>query len=123
MQRVKMFTLYKFLLLVFVTLGVAFIGLVILPKTLVRYKCPSFSGVVLDDYTGKPIEGAKIEISWSALRPKGWHGSDLMDLHVAMAITDKHGIYTIPAWESEAAREWIYYEFNPSISIVRPGIK
>jgi hypothetical protein len=92
-------------------------------KLQVRYVCPSFSGVVLDDYTGKPVEGAKVNVSWSALRHKWPEGSDSMDLHAATAVTDKNGIYTIPAWESEAASEWRYYEFNPIISVSDPRTK
>ncbi len=113
--------------IVFLAFGVLFswilIYFVIFPKTLIRYKCPSFSGIVLDDYTGRPIEGAKVRVSWGALRGRWPEGSDLMDLHTVTVATDRNGVYTIPAWESEAAREWVYYEFNPNISVANPKEK
>ena len=92
-----------------------FVGLVLtscssLSKLEVRYESPSFSSVVLDDYTGKPIKGATVQVSWTAFRRTGnEHNPDMMDICRITATTDEHGIYTIPAWTSNVGIAWEYY--------------
>lgn len=95
---------------------------VILPKTSIYYRSPEVSAVIVDAYSGQPIEGARVQVNWGALRPRGWHGSDSMDIHTADATTDKDGHFTIPAWGPIAvAREWRCYEFDPTVSFSKPG--
>jgi len=95
----------------------------IAPKSSVHYRSPEVSAVIVDADTGKPIEGVKVEVSWSALRPKYFEGSDLTNLHAATVVTDTNGVFTIPAWQNAVAREWRYYEFDPMVSYSKSGYK
>lgn len=92
----------------------------------VRYKCSAFSGVALDNYTGKPIEGARVQVSWTALRSRGSLNFvdarvDAVTLNAASTETDKNGIYTIPAWKTVAPGR--LFDIGPHISISDPKTK
>src|SRR5438132_12324333 len=115
----------EIVLFAFVALsGWIIIRFIILPKTPVYYRSPAVSAVIVDAFTGKPIEGATVQVRWSALRPRGWHGSDSMDIHIATVTTDSNGVFTTPAWGTVAvAREWRYYSFDPMVSFSKPGYK
>src|SRR5258708_1191825 len=112
----------------FSSLALALTSCSSMSNSAIRYVSPKFSGVVLDDYTGKPIEGATVQVSWSALRRTGnEHNPDMMDLCRVTTIADKHGIYKIPAWTNKVATAWkLYgdgwegYVDNPHLSISIP---
>jgi hypothetical protein len=122
-QKMKGIWVNRFLvfLILLVTRNISFAGLAIL------YESSSFSGVVLDDYTGKPVEGAIVHVSWTAIRRTGnEHDPDMMDICRVTAITDKHGVYVIPAWNRKMAKEWEMYgegwlhADNPQCTISTP---
>jgi len=90
----------------------------------VYYKSSPISATVVDAYTGQPIEGATIQVRWSALHHKWPEGADSMDIHTATTTTDKNGLFTIPAWGPVgAARKWHYYDFDPMVSFSKTGYK
>jgi hypothetical protein len=92
------------------------------PKSLVYYKSPAVSARIVDADTDEPIEGATVQVRWSALRHYFPEGIDSTNIHIATAETDTNGIFTTPAWGSVAvAREWHYYEFDPMVSFSKPG--
>jgi len=122
-NRLDMPKVFKISLLVFLAVCSLILFLLIAPKTLIHYKSTSFSGIVLDDYSGKPVEGARVTVSWDAFRGRWPEGSDMMNLHTVTISSDKAGVYTVPAWEVKAPREWVYYEFNPGISLSLPNTK
>ena len=113
-------------------LGVLLVGamvwhVIIAPRSLVYYKSPEISAVVVDAYTGKPIEGASVYVHWGALRPRGGLFSesiDTMELHAATASTGRDGTFTIPAWGPVGAeRSWNFYDWDPAVSVTMPGYK
>ncbi len=114
------FALFSFLVL-FLTNNSLFAGLGI------RYESPSFSGVVLDDYTGKPIEGAIVQVSWTVVRRTGnEHNPDMMAICKITTTTDTHGVYTIRAWKHTLSMDWELYGAdwlhadNPQCSVSIP---
>ena len=118
---------YKFLVFSFQILicNSCFAGLAI------NYSSPSFSGVVIDDYTGNPVEGAIVQVSWVVLRSTGnEHNPDMMNMCLVTTTTDKYGVYKIPAWKSKVDMEWeLYgagwdgYVDNPHCSVSIPKNK
>jgi hypothetical protein len=124
--------MFKVLAKIGLALGVLIVGatvwhVTIAPRSPVYYKSPEISAVVVDAYTGKPIEGASVYVHWGALRPRGGlfsESSDARDLHVATASTGKDGTFTIPAWGPVgAARAWTFYDWDPAVSVTKPGYK
>jgi len=112
-QRMRTFFIFSFLVLVSTSCS--------LP---VYYKSSPISATVVDAYTGQPIEGATIQVRWSALHHKWPEGADSMDIHTATTTTDKNGLFTIPAWGPVgAARKWHYYDFDPMVSFSKTGYK
>jgi hypothetical protein len=112
------------LVMLALTCSLIFTGLAI------RYVSPSFSGVVLDDYTGEPIEGATVQVTWIAIRRTGnEHNPDMMDICRVTTTTDKYGVYTIPAWANNVSTEWELYGAgwvnadNPQCSVSIPKNK
>jgi hypothetical protein len=84
----------------------------------VRYKCLSSSGLVIDDYTGKPIVGTTVQLLGSISLPRFPEGHEVRNVYLVTVTTDENGIFTIPAWTNEVAIDWDYFE-NTLIS--KPG--
>lgn len=64
------------------------------------YRVTTVSGKVIDEETGKPIEGAIVVILWKG---QIWAGVDGHSTcyHVETATTNKSGEYLIPKWKKE----------------------
>jgi hypothetical protein len=116
---------FKITFLVFAALfGLIFIFSFVLPKSLVFYRSPAVSGRIIDSYTGQPIEGATVQVRWSALRHHFIEGADSTDIHTATVMTDSNGFFSIPSWGPVGlAREWHYYEFDPMVTFEKTGYK
>jgi|GEM_PF-4480437 len=84
----------------------------------VRYKCLSSSGLVIDDYTGKPIVGAAVQVLGSISLPRFPEGHEVRSVYLVTVLTDTNGIFTIPACTNEVAKDWDYYE---QTLISKPG--
>jgi hypothetical protein len=92
----------------------------------IRHESKPWSGLVLDEYTGKPIAGAKVQVATSVWRDT----SSFMDIacgnseskHIGYreVFTDTNGIYTIPTWTYDVSLGWNYSEQRV---ITKPGEK
>jgi hypothetical protein len=92
--------------------------------TPVHYQSPEVSATIVDADTGKPIKDATVQVRWSASLPKGWEGSFFYNLHTSTTTTDTNGMFSISAWGPVAlARNWHYYEFDPTVSFSKLGYK
>ena len=91
-----------------------------MPGVVTRYECPPSSGLVTDDYTGKPVKGAIVQVVANTSHPIFPEGSEARIVCHATVTTDENGIYTIPAWTNTIASGWDYYE---QILISNPGEK
>ena len=107
-----------------VAIGVMVWWMIAFPTTPVHYKCPEISSVVIDSFTGKPVENATVAIRWSALRPRDWHGSHIMDIHAVTVTTGKDGRFVVPAWGPVTTdRAWRLYDWDPDVSVTKNGCK
>lgn len=115
---------FKIVLFCFIGLLCVIAACSLLQKAPIYYQSPEVSATIVDSFTGKPIEGAAVEVRWSALKSRGMCSSDSMNVHNATATTGRDGRFTIPAWgRIGLAKEWYFYGFDPTISFSKPGYK
>jgi hypothetical protein len=79
---------------IFLSLVLALTSCSSISNLAVRYKCLSSSGLVIDDYTGKPIVGATVQVLGSISLPKFPEGHEVRNIYHITVTTDNNGIYT-----------------------------
>jgi hypothetical protein len=97
--------------LIFTCVALNLISCSSIAEEAIRYECFSTSGLVIDEYSGRPIEGVKIQLLGNISRPTGnAHAPEIRNVYYFSVRTDSNGIYTIPALTNEIGMDWEYYE-------------
>jgi hypothetical protein len=81
------------------------------------YSSPPIRARVIDEPTGRPVEGAVVVAVW--MLDSAWYGD--RPLHASEVLTDQNGQFEIPAMRKP--RPWLmFFDFrDPEILIYKPG--
>lgn len=78
-------------------------------------------GTVVEEATGKPIEGAIVVASWSIAENALFGAINVGQVHVQEVLTDKDGQFSFKPWIDYVPWGYSVNDTNPQVLVAKPG--